>query len=72
MRQTWAQVLGKKPPRWKPPGFFEKLMGGELHHQLVWNNTVGWKFGLDVTRKLLPTPTTFAAFLEKYRAALAA
>ena len=71
MKETWARVLGFKPPGWKLPGFIVRLANGEVHHQLVWNNTVGWKFAPDVTKDVLPKPTTFAAFLEKYRPTLA-
>src|SRR5262249_23274716 len=68
MKATWARVLGRNPPRWSVPSFVIRLMNSEFHHQLVWNNDVSWKFSLDETKRVVPAPTSFAAFLEKHRA----
>lgn len=64
MREAYTRATGKKAKAWSFPSFILRLMSAEAYRQMKWNNSPGWQFELDETRRLIPV-TTFEQFIRK-------
>lgn len=72
MRATYRRVIGQPPTRWAwpMPNTMLKWFNPDFAAQLRWQARVGWDFALGEALAVVPSMTTFAAFLERSRTSL--
>lgn len=66
MKQTYREITGKRPKRWRiPAAMFRKLVP-EFAEQLGWHNKVNFAFGADELLAAKPDAVRFREFLERH------
>jgi uncharacterized protein YbjT (DUF2867 family) len=72
MRQTFQNVIGRKPPSFPMPNLITRFVNADFAAQLRWQRDVGWDFPLSASKGLVPDIRSFHDFLVEKRALLAA
>jgi uncharacterized protein YbjT (DUF2867 family) len=67
IKQLYRRVSGKSPSSFKIPFLITKFLSSENAKQLQWNNEVGWRFDIQVSREIHPELITFETFLRTHQ-----
>jgi uncharacterized protein YbjT (DUF2867 family) len=67
MRQTFQNVIGRKPPSFPMPNLITRFINADFAAQLRWQRDVGWDFPLGASKALVPDMRSFHDFLVEKR-----
>lgn len=67
MKTAYVHASGRHPKGYRVPAWLLRLLNKEFAAQLAWSNEVGWSFGPEATRALVPGALSFEQFLRQHR-----
>jgi uncharacterized protein YbjT (DUF2867 family) len=71
MRQTFHEVIGRKPPSFPMPNLITRFINADFAAQLRWQRDIGWDFPLSASKDAVPDIRSFRDFLMEKRMQLA-
>jgi uncharacterized protein YbjT (DUF2867 family) len=67
MKAAYTNASGRRPKGYRIPAWLMRMLNEEFAAQLAWSNQVGWLFGPEETRALVPDALSFEQFLRQHQ-----
>lgn len=69
LKASYTEASGRHPKRWAIPNLMLRMFARDFAAQLRWHNRVGWSFGTDGLRGLVPDATDFGHYVARHEVA---
>ena len=66
LKASYTEASGRRPKRWAMPNLMLRMFASDFAAQLRWHNRVGWSFGTEGLRTLVPDATDFGQYVARH------